>query len=208
MLKNQTHQTFDKLALKTSLLLQANLNKNNLKTDVIHYDYTRLIIDANRTPSNKAYYSKLSPYLNSSELKRTEALYFKYVKQCQSWIKKNITKGPILIFSVHSFTPVFKNKIRKTEIGLLFRNNISKEKDLAYNLRRNLNLASDAPRTHFNLPYRGSTDCFLNWILDQHKSNANVNGLFLEFNQNFLKNDLTQKIKILTNSLVDTFNSF
>lgn len=208
MLKNQTHHTFDKFALRASKLLQKNLKKSNFITDLIHYDFTRLIIDANRTPKNKAYYSKISPYLNATELKKTEALYIDYVSQCQTWIQKNIAKGPLYIFSIHSFTPTYKDKVRKTEIGLLFRNNIPKEKALAYELRKSLNLASDAPRTHLNLPYRGSTDCFLNWVLDQHKHNINVNGLFLEFNQNYLQKNLNQKIKNFTNLLLQTLEQF
>jgi predicted N-formylglutamate amidohydrolase len=207
MLQSQAHQTYDKYALQASAFIQDNLKKKNIAADLIHYDYTRLIIDANRTPENKGYHSKLSSFLTSTELKKTEALYLNYVHQCQSWIKKNLAKGPIFIFSVHSFTPVYKNKLRPTDIGLLFRNKIIKEKHLAQTLRKNISSSNDALKTHFNLPYRGSTDCFLNWILDLHKENDNFNGLFFEFNQNYLKKGLKQKMQKLTQSLMQTFET-
>lgn len=191
-LKN-SHQAYDEYAYDVALAMTKEFKRMGFKSDLISYPYTRLILDANRTKKNKGFFSKISSYLTTQELKKTELEYDKYVEKCKSLIKNNIGKRDIYLFSIHSFTPVYKGKKRKTDIGLLFRNKVSKELDLATSLQKELKKADTKVSVHKNLPYRGHTDCFSNLILNQHLKNKTVNGLFFEFNQNYLKSNLKAK---------------
>ncbi len=205
LMQSQNHQTFDKKALDVATLLRLNLMSQGFKTDVISYPFTRLILDANRTPNKPGFQSKLAPFLADKELIQTKLHYQKYFKKCENWIARNINDSPLYIFSIHSFVPVFKNKVRKTEIGLLFRNTIQKEKKLAQLLKKNL--TEPSTKIHFNLPYRGSTDCFLNTHLDLHLKNPYINGLFFEFNQKYLNKNLDEKIKTLALAITKTLDT-
>jgi predicted N-formylglutamate amidohydrolase len=196
-----SHQAYDKYAYEVALTMKNEFKNLGIKSDMISYPYTRLILDANRTKKNKGFYSKLSTYLTPNELKKIELEYDKYVKKCESLIKKNIKLRDVYVFSIHSFTPRFNGKIRKTDLGVLFRTKVNKELSLAKDLQRELKLNNPKIKAHKNLPYRGHTDCFSNYILDQHLNNQNVNGLFFEFNQNYIKLNLKSKTKKLIVSL-------
>lgn len=134
----KSHQSYDKGALQVAKEMQKNFLKEGFETALISYPYSRLLIDANRTPSNKGFYSQLCPYVSEMELKKTQQLYDKYRISCEKLIQKNLKTKNIFIFSVHSFVPVFKNKTRSTDIGILFRNTMAKEKSLAVEFKKNL----------------------------------------------------------------------
>ncbi len=194
----KSHRGWDQGALEVSLHL-----KKILKADLFTFPYSRLYVDANRTPDFKAL-SPLSRELDGdkkNQLIKISQNYRKTVlKKVESIIKK---KQNLLVFSIHSFVPIFKSKKRKTDLGLLFRNSNPKEVSLATSLKKkfhnnNLNWA-----VHFNLPYRGHTDCFLNDILDQHLKNPRVNGLFIEINQKHLqtKNQIYKSSELISNTI-------
>ncbi len=196
------HESYDKHALEISRLVKDNLLACGLKTDLLFYPFTRLILDANRTESNKNFYSKVSKFLNKSELTKIKQTYNFYLKSCNSWVEKNLKKGPVFIFSIHTFSPIYKDKKRRTDIGILFRNSISKELQLAQKIQKKLKNNHSDIKVHRNLPYRGHTDCLLNSILDCYKKNQNVNGIFFEFNQNYLDKDIKLKAELVSQSLL------
>lgn len=157
------------------------------KGKVFLFPWSRLFIDANRRLNNKAIHPKNLELFGGST-QRLIKDYENYRKSIFSQIKKELdNKNKVLIFSVHSFVPTFKDKKRKTDLGLLFRPGIKKELLLAQNTKKYLKKENHKLNIHFNRPYRGHTDCFLNDLLDKYKSNSHVNGLFLEFNQSLLK---------------------
>ncbi len=202
----KTHASYDENAFNMAQHLSQEFKSLGYKSDLISYTYTRLILDANRTKKNKGFYSKLSPYLTDDELKKTEKLYDAYLKKCQTLISKNLSTKDIYIFSIHSFVSVFKGKKRKTDLGLLFRNKILKEKNLAIKLQKEIQRLDPKINVHKNLPYRGHTDCFLNHILDQHKKSSSVNGLFFEFNQSLIKSKHKKTAKLIASSLNEVIN--
>lgn len=197
----KTHHSFDKGALEISKKLQKNLNSLGVSTDLIFYPYTRLILDANRSPGEKGHYSKIAKHLSQSELQKMDEVYFKYRQSCLKWVNRYLNTHSIFLFSIHSFTPVYQGKVRPTDIGLLFRNKIPKELKLANLLKKELSLYLGDTKVHKNLPYRGHTDCFTNSILDTHLANKNVNGLFFEFNQGFLQKNSQKTADALSATL-------
>lgn len=202
----KTHASYDQDALKFSLKLLKNFKKSGYPTDLISYPFTRLIIDANRTKNNSGFYSKICTYLTDIEINQVENKYFEYVNKTKNLIQNKINSHQIYIFSVHSFIPIFNNKKRKTDVGLLFRTKINKETNFANIIKKQIQTLDPKLNVHKNLPYRGHTDCFLNFILDQHKNKTSVNGLFFEFNQNFLSSDISKKSKLISLAILNSIS--
>lgn len=162
------------------------------KAKVFSNHTTRLVIDYNRNLKNKAIKASTQKLISQTELDRLISDYSKYRYKISKEVETALAKGQrLLVISVHSFTPIFKGKTRSTEIGILYRNQIEKEVLLAQNIKSNLSNTNF--KIHFNRPYRGNTDCFLNDLLDQYVDNERVNGLFLEFNQKLLKKESSKK---------------
>lgn len=193
----KTHQAYDEYALEIANQLKTELKHFGYKSDVVFYPYTRLLIDANRTPGNKGFHSVLSKHLSPSELEKLENEYYSYVQKCENLIKQHLKSRNVYILSIHSFTPVYKNKKRKTQLGLLFRNSILKESVLSNQIKKEMKKLSPTLQVHKNRPYRGHTDCLSNYLLDKNKSHPNINGIFLEFNQSFIKTEVKSSTKNL-----------
>ncbi|MEZ4873093.1 MAG: N-formylglutamate amidohydrolase [Bdellovibrionales bacterium] len=165
---------------------------------------TRLLIDMNR--ELEQYKSKhkylLSTGLKKEELVVPEKLYLKYRRDIEALVKECIQKKePFYIFSMHSFTSVMNGKKRQTDIGILFRKDREKEARTAQALKSHLKSSTRLKNlsVHFNRPYRGHTDCFLNDLLDKYGKNKYcLGGCFLEFNASLLKRSpekVTHEIK-------------
>ena len=98
---------------------------NRLKCRVIQGKYSRLLIDLNRdlddpTVIPEIVDKKIIPGnigLGKSELRlRIEKIYNKYHHEIDQTIKNKKVK---VILSLHSFNPIFKNKRRTLEFGIL-----------------------------------------------------------------------------------------
>tara|TARA_R110002073_G_scaffold293869_1_gene459549 strand:+ start:2725 stop:3432 length:708 start_codon:yes stop_codon:yes gene_type:complete len=191
----ESHLGWDKGAFDVCIDL-----KKSLKADFYFFPISRLYIDANRSKM-KNIQSPLFQALQPSEQKNLLIQYYKYRAKVTERINQSLTKKQnVFIFSIHSFVPIFKGKKRKTDFGILFRPKIAKENLLAQSLRKELitSFGNQSFNIHFNRPYRGHTDCFLNDLLDANIRNKKANGLFLEFNQKILKSKKKRKLIVST----------
>ncbi|MBK8203340.1 MAG: N-formylglutamate amidohydrolase [Bdellovibrionales bacterium] len=146
--------------------------------------HSRLLLDLNRSVHSKnlwSYWSKKMP--ESLKQKALLKFYVHYREHASRDLARLVSRGPVGIFAVHSFVPVLNGKTRSTDVGLLFHHASDKERLLAESLRFHLRRQLPDWKIHFNLPYRGFTDCFLNDLSEQYQANLDVVGLFLEFNQ-------------------------
>lgn len=173
-----SHRGWDAGALEIAKILAAKT-----RGKLFYFEFTRLCIDANRSLDNGG----LRFDGTVSEKTKMKKLFLKYRNAISRFMKSS--KRDTLAFSIHSFTPRMKGKTRTTDIGILFRPWIRKEAELALKLKKSLQQKSSGKLAiHFNKPYRGHTDCLLNDVLDVHKRNPHVNGLFIEINQRIIKN--------------------
>ena len=166
---------------------------NNISCELFFYPYSRLYIDANRNVAKKS----ISPLMGNLShphttklLKMSQAYRDKIYKSVELSLKK---KQSIFIFSIHSFVPKWKGKVRNTDIGILYRTHINKEQQLANSCKKILSNENSKLKIHKNLPYRGHTECFLNDLLDHYYKSKIINGLFFEFNQRILKDQKSIK---------------
>jgi hypothetical protein len=198
-----------------------------LKAPVVYGDITRLIIDLNRSETHPNSFSIFSKGLSAKEKSDLiDRHLFRYSKRVQVQVKRILSsKQKLTVLSIHSFTPVFKGKTRRTDIGLLYRTDVKKEADFALSWQRGLKMRlkilgaiGSKPRAKLpssrslsfyrkfnidrNLPYRGHTDCFINSLSDQNIKNQNFVALFIELNQRHL--NTAAKKMFLAKLLADT----
>ena len=178
-------------ATPTPVSALAKSTKNN---KVLAGEFSRLVIDLNRTESNPEVFSKWSRE-NLTDQNRKWCLS-KHRKFRQSSLKavNRILLTPkthVIHLSVHSFTPKLKNQIRSTGIGILFDPGRNLEAKIARRLIRILKAAAiaagiDRIRIDANKPYRGTDDGHTS-ELRKKITPARYSGIEIEVNQKFIR---------------------
>ncbi len=164
---------------------------------------SRLLVELNRSITNKNLFSVFTKKLNQNE--KNELLkkyYFPFRNKVENQIRKLISRrNKIIHISVHSFTPVLNNKVRNTDIGILFDPKRKEEKDFAVLFRNELSLLKKGLKVRFNYPYLGISDGLTSYLRKKFNQTDYI-GIELEVNQKFVLND-KNKWKDLKKNLQD-----
>jgi predicted N-formylglutamate amidohydrolase len=166
---------------------------------------SRLLIDLNRSPSNrKTLYTPFSRKLKQDDRELLlHRYYLPYRDKVDEAVAGIIDKGkPVLHISVHSFAPVKSGKVRKADIGLLYDPARRTEKDISRLLAELLHEKAVFLRVRRNYPYLGKTDGFTSFMRRKYPAKFYA-GIEIEMNQALLlKNDEKKKtVEILTEGL-------
>ncbi len=121
---------------------------------------TRLLVDHNRSPHNRALWSEFSRQLDAAGRDwLLESFYRPFRAGVSARIAAHIGAGQrVLHLGVHSFTPVLDGKQRTTDIGILYDPQRAGEKVFARSLQGALRRARPDLRVRMNDPYRGISD--------------------------------------------------
>ena len=172
--KLDTHESYDIGAKDLTQLIAEELGIRP------HYgNISRLLIDLNRSLEHPRSHHR---HLNKQDL---QAFIKEEYEPFRSAVRKNIAslkskskRKIILHLSIHSFTRHYKNKRRKTDIGILYDPGRWRELEIALRLQKSLR--TQIPLAiHRNRPYWGSTDGHTAW-LRQRFSPSNYLGLEIE----------------------------
>lgn len=146
---------------------------------------TRLLVEVNRSLHHPQLFSDFSKNLSEGEKKKLlEDHYFPYRFSVEDEIRKRISQGnEVLHLSVHSFTPVLHEQVRKADIGLLYDPARTGEKKLCQTLQRTINHYDPELLVRFNYPYRGTADGFTTFL--RKKFPQHYLGVEIEVNQKF-----------------------
>ncbi len=176
-----SHYTWDPGALETTQFLSAKLEAKYFANP-----YSRLLIDCNRSDDNPSRFPKWTRTLSPKDRLEIESrVLTPYKSQVRQHVKNLLSQGQnVVLISMHSFTPFFKDKERATEIGVLYRPFKPQELILATALVSHLKDFSDF-KVHHNRPYQGHTDCFLNELLAELES-PRLTGVMFELNYGLL----------------------
>jgi predicted N-formylglutamate amidohydrolase len=122
--------------------------------------WSRLLVDANRSPEHPRFFSK---YTRGWPAERRDALvratYAPFREAVSGAIRTQLERGrQVLHLSCHSFTRVLGGKRRRTDVGLLHDPRLPVEAEYARHLRAGYRLAGRPRGVHLNLPYRGTSD--------------------------------------------------
>lgn len=173
------HSHWDPGALEVSRFLHRQLN-----CPLFYNKFSRRVVDCNRSDTNPSRFSTASsrPFSNAERSWAERNILQAFKTPVRRFVQNRLRIDPELIWiSVHSFTPRYRGKLRKTEIGLLYRPWIENEVQLARALQAHLREISNF-KVDCNLPYRGHTDCFLNELTDEVGQPNRFFGVMLELN--------------------------
>jgi predicted N-formylglutamate amidohydrolase len=180
-----SHQAYDRGAAKLASRLAKQLH-----TPVHLGSISRLLIDLNRSPSNrKSLYTSYSRKLGQDD---RDLLMHKYYLPYRNKVEKAvagiIANGKsVLHISVHSFAPVKNRKVRKADMGLLYDPARKIEKDISRFLAEVLHEKVALLRVRRNYPYQGKTDGFTSFMRRKYAAKLYA-GIEIEINQALMTN--------------------
>lgn len=152
-----SHRGWDPGALRVAKVLS-----QKLKSPFFYSETSRLLVELNRSPGHRSLFSEFTASLSDSEKDQILAEhwtpYRNEVTGCLDGLLKRSCK--VVHLSVHSFTPVWADKPRRTSIGLLYDPRRSSERLLCNRWKERLRVARPDLVIHSNQPYLGKADGF------------------------------------------------
>lgn len=177
------------------------------KCDFVHAHATRLLIDCNRTLGHPNCFSEITKPLPKNEKELIIQLFYQpYRKKVENYINNHIQQGKqVFHLSIHSFTPIFNDFERNTDLGFLYDPKRAAEKSLARAWQQRIKPLNQQLRVRMNSPYHGTADGFTTG-LRKRLADQDYIGVELEINQklttdlvflNYLAELLTQTLQAL-----------
>lgn len=176
----QSHRGWDPGTPELAAALCARLNAPLLSGKA-----TRLLVDLNRSPGHRQYFSEFSRVLPQSA---QAELVSRYWQPHWSAYREHIERAhsSLVHLACHSFTPILDGKRRNAEIGLLYDPGRAGEQALARRIASAIGILQPALRIRMNYPYRGTA----NGMGQQHRrwfSETRLRTLELEINTDLLE---------------------
>jgi len=186
-----THRAFDPGALKF-----AGRIAGILRSPLYYCTTTRLLVDANRSLSNRGAFSEFSRALPEEDREwLIRNVYLPYRRSAERKIQAWVRSGaPVFHLSVHSFTPLLGGVKRNADVGLLYDPARAEEKRISRFLQRELKRHTGL-RIRCNYPYLGRSDGFTTALRKLHDP-QNYLGMELELNQSLLMKDEAKCITV------------
>jgi predicted N-formylglutamate amidohydrolase len=177
----RTHRAFDEGARE----LAEGLAKA-WQAPLLQGEYTRLVVDLNRSVGHRGVFSEFTRKLDRTERRRLlQEYHLPYKQAVLEQIVPRLAKGPVLHLSVHSFVPVLHGKVRRVDVGLLLDPQSPLELSLAQSLEQAWQSFDPSLIIGVNTPYRGTSDALVTglrrWLPVQGYA-----GLEIELNQRLL----------------------
>lgn len=195
----KTHRGVD---IGADLICQAFETHYHTKT--IKAEYSRLLIDLNRSQNHTNVFSEMTKNLDQSVKNNILAIYYHpYREKVINAIEALLLQAqPVLHISVHTFTPELHGKIRQTDIGLLYDPKRTPEKAFCKKWAEQIKKQISPYRVRMNYPYRGNSDGFTVFLRKRYSEKQYL-GIELEVNQKyFMDNNSDDLIAILKNSII------
>ncbi len=149
------------------------------------YNWTRLLVEPNRSLHHPQLFSEFTQNLSEEEKnKLLKKYYYPYRISVEKKIAETILAGQEVIhLSVHTFTPVLKGQERKADVGLLFDPKNAGEKEFCKTYKKALLAHDPQLRVRYNYPYRGTADGFTTFL--RKRFPQHYLGIEIEVNQKF-----------------------
>lgn len=158
-----------------------------------HGDWSRLVIELNRSLHHKALFSSFMDKMSEAQKQEVLAYYHEYrtdlTKAMQAYLKKG---HQVLHLSLHTFTPELNGTVRNADIGLLYDPAKAREKEFSGLWKRALKDENPDFRVRFNYPYLGKADGFTTAL--RKAFGTQYIGIELEVNQAFFKEDTPNEL--------------
>ena len=138
----------------------------HLRTPLHAVTWSRLLVDANRAPTNRRIWSEFTAGLPAEERERILARYWRpHRRAVETAVRALVARGQRVVHvAVHSFTPVLGGEPRDADVGLLYDARRAGEKALCARWQRILLDLDPTLRVRRNYPYRGAADGLPTWL--------------------------------------------
>jgi len=171
-----SHRGWDAGALQLARTLASRLD-----APLLTGDYTRLLVDLNRSRGHSARFSEFTRHLHTEEREAISSIWWQpHWRDFQDHLHQ--LPDRILHIACHSFTPVFNGHRRKTDIGLLYDPTRPSEKAFCFRYGQALKRNFPALKIHMNQPYRGISNN-IGQQYRKHFPDAKLMTFELEINQ-------------------------
>lgn len=194
-----SHRGWDPGALRVARLMARRLGSPLLAATV-----TRLLVDLNRSLTNRAVFSEFSRPLGPAQ--RAEVIrrfYLPHRNRVAAQVHRLVEAGTVIHLGVHSFTPVFRGVRRPAEIGLLYDPSRAAERALCRRWAGEIQEAVPELRVRMNYPYRGAADGLTTALRRRHGGKRYL-GIELELNQQILGRGVSGLAAMLARTLTQT----
>lgn len=182
-----SHRGWDPGALDLAAALSEELD-----LPCFTHQTTRLLVEVNRSLGNAQLFSEFSQPLGDEDKQLLlDKYYFPYRLRVENALAQ-LTK-PALHLSIHSFTPILNEKVRLTDIGILFDPTRMFESTLSEKLLSAFQQTIPSLRIEFNEPYKGIEDGFTTYLRTRF-SDEEYAGIEIEINQKLAAGDEFEKI--------------
>ncbi len=175
----ESHRGWDPGALAVARLLARRLH-----APLRYVTWSRLLVDANRAPSNPRIWSRVTRTL---EPEAKQSVLERYWRPHRSAVEADIaaaiaTRQRVVHVAVHSFSPSLAGETRNADVGLLYDSKRRRETQLCLRWQARLRELDPTLRVRRNYPYRGSTDGLTTWLRRRFPQSGYL-GIELELNQ-------------------------
>jgi predicted N-formylglutamate amidohydrolase len=175
----RSHRGWDRGALPLARFLAHALDR-----PLLAVTWSRLFVEANRTPTNPRIWSDFTRDLPVEEKQWILARWWQpHRVAVERAIDDEIGDGRRVVHvAVHSFTPELDGEVRNADVGLLFDSRRKREGEFCRRWADALHAIDPALRVRLNYPYRGAADGLTTWLRKQHPESRYL-GIELEINQ-------------------------
>jgi predicted N-formylglutamate amidohydrolase len=174
-----THRGWDPGALPLARTLARTLDR-----PLLAVTWSRLFVEANRTPTNPRIWSSFTKTLPRNERESILERWWRPHRQAvEEAVAAAIDRGQRVVHvAVHSFTPELDGEVRNADLTLLYDSRRQQEATLCRRWVALLHPLNPKLRMRYNYPYRGSSDGLTTWLRRRHPEQDYL-GVELEINQ-------------------------
>lgn len=173
-----SHRGWDKGALELARLLGRTLDRRLIATT-----WSRLLVDANRSPSNWRIWSSYTAHLPKHQRARIlERWWQPHRKGVERAVVSAMASGKVVHVAVHSFVPEMEGEVRNADVAVLYDSRRKAEARFCNRWIAQLQQADPTLGIRRNYPFLGKADGLTTWLRKRHPESRYL-GIELEINQ-------------------------
>jgi predicted N-formylglutamate amidohydrolase len=174
----ESHRGWDPGALQL-----ARLVARRLRVRLHAVTWSRLFVEANRSPTNRRIWSRFTADLPKEERARIlERWWQPHRRAVEAAVEKGQRHGRVVHVAMHSFTSELDGEVRNADIAFLYDSRREREAEFCRRWAAILRSIDSSLRLRFNYPYLGKADGLATALRARHPQSRYL-GVELEVNQ-------------------------